>query len=272
MLRYPVNALPKKILANATQNIAEPPPPPGSRPHCAPTRHPAHPPIRTDRRPGGTLVLGLAKWLVFSMVGGHYAKAAETALRKDSYLLTGSGDMHNRFEKLYRRMVKDDLVSTKFEASDFEGLPAKNPAMLCIYQSLCHEGAVDFEVAGRKQAPAIAEVSNYHVHHIFPLEFMLADDDAERYRKQNRLSRPEFKEQINDVANLTFISVPANQEIKKRPPYDYLAKLTTPKNLEAHCIPKDPELWRPENFDKFCEERRRLLSKAMNSYIHSLTE
>lgn len=214
----------------------------------------------------------LAKWLIFSMIGGHYAKAAETALRKDSYVLTGTGDMHNRFEKLYRRMVKHDLMSTKFEASDFEGPPAKNPAMLCIYQGLCHQGAVDFDVPGRKQAPAIAELSKYHVHHIFPLEFMLADDDAERYRKQNRLSRPEFKDRINNVANLTFISAPANQEIKKRPPYDYLAKLTSPKNLNAHCIPKDPELWRPENFDKFCEERRRLLAKAMNSYIHGLKE
>jgi hypothetical protein len=214
----------------------------------------------------------LAKWLVFSMVGGHYAKAAETALRKDSYLLTGSGDMHNRFEKLYRRMVKSDLISTRFEASDFEGPPARNPAMLCIYQSLCHKGAVDFDVAGRKEAPPIPELANYHLHHIFPVEFMLADDDAETYRKQNRLSRPEFKEQINDVANLSFISLAANQGIKKRPPYDYLAKLTTTKNLEAHCIPKDAELWRPENFDRFCEERRRLLAKAMNSYIRCLKE
>jgi hypothetical protein len=211
----------------------------------------------------------LAKWLVFSMAGGHYAKAAETALRKDSYLLTGAGDMHNRLDKLYRRMIKSDLSSTKFEESDFEGASAKNPALLCIYLGLSHSGAVDF--AGKNASP-ISQLGQYHLHHIFPVEFMLADDDAERYRKENRLSRPEFKEQINDVANLTFISVAANHEIKKRPPYDYLSKLTTPKNLEAHCIPNDPELWRPENFDKFCAERRRLLAKAMNSYIRSLRE
>ena len=71
---------------------------------------------------------------------------------------------------------------------------------------------------------------------------------------------------------MTFISVAANQEIKKRPPYDYLPKLATTENLEAHCIPKNPELWRAENYDEFCEERRRLLAKAMNAYIHSLDE
>jgi hypothetical protein len=211
----------------------------------------------------------IAKWLVFSIVGGHYAYAAETALRKDSHLLTGSGDVHNRFDKLYKRMVKTDLNSTKFEDSDFNGPAAKNPALLCIYLSLCHSGAVDF--AGKNALP-IAELGQYHLHHIFPVEFMLADEDAERYRKQNRLSRPQFKEQINEVANLSFISLAANQEIKKWPPYDYLPKLTASNNLDAHCIPKDPELWRPENFDKFCDERRWLLAKAMNSYIHSLKE
>lgn len=211
----------------------------------------------------------LAKWLVFSMVGGHYAKAAETALRKDSYLLTGRGDISKRFEKLYRRMTKNDLSSTKFGDSDFEGASAKNPAMLCIYLSLCHAGAVDF---GGKTAVPVAELEKYQLHHIFPMEFMLADEEAERYRKKNRLSRPQFKDQVNDVANLSFISVAANQEIKKRPPYDYLPKPTTTKNLDAHCIPREPELWRPENFDRFCEERRGLLASAMNSYVRSLKE
>jgi hypothetical protein len=177
--------------------------------------------------------------------------------------------MHNRLDKLYRQMIRNDLSSTKFEESDFEGPAAKNPALLCSYLGLSHCGAVD--LAGRYALP-IAELEQYHLHHIFPVEFMLEDDYAERYRKQNRLSRPQFKEQINDVANLTFVSLAANHEIKKRPPYDYLTKLTTPTNLAAHCIPNDPELWRPENFDRFCQERRRLLAKAMNSYIRSLKE
>lgn len=99
---------------------------------------------------------------------------------------------------------------------------------------------------------------------------MLADEEAEAYRKRKRLTRAEFKEQINDVANLTFVSLEANQEIKKRPPYDYLPKMTTPKNLQAHCLPDDPELWKPQNIDKFCDERRRLLARAMNSYVRNL--
>ena len=208
------------------------------------------------------------KWLIFSMVGGHYTQQTEGVLRRDSYVLTNSlPNVENGFLKLYRQMIKKDLTSTIFQEVDFEGISSKNPAMLLIYLSLRHNGAKDFS---GKTALSIDQISKYQIHHIFPFEYMLADDDAESYRKNNGLSRPAFKEQVNDVANLTFISLEANQEIKKRPPFDYLAKLTPTQNLEAHCVPTDPGLWKPENFGEFCNERRRLLAKAMNSYIRHL--
>lgn len=208
------------------------------------------------------------KWLIYAMIGGHYTQQTESVLRRDSYPLTDSlPRIEKGFLKLYRQMIRKDFHSTVFVESDFEGPASKNPAMMLIYLALRHHGAKDF--AG-KNAVSIEEMGKYQVHHIFPIEFMLADEYAEKYRKKNGLNRAEFKLQINDVANLTFISTGANQEIKKRPPYDYLSKLTTPKNLEAHCIPKDPKLWQPERFDDFCNERRRLLAKAINSYVRNL--
>ncbi len=208
------------------------------------------------------------KWLIYTMDGGHYTQQTESVLRKDSYPLTDHRlGIDKGFMKLYRQMVRKDLYSTVFGESDFEGPASKNPAMMFIYLALRQQGAKDF--AG-KNALSVEQMGKYQVHHIFPIEFMLADEQAEKYRKKNGLNRAEFKLQINDVSNLTFISTQANQEIKKRPPYDYLAKLTTPKNLEAHCIPKDPKLWQPERFDDFCNERRRLLAKTMNSYVRHL--
>jgi hypothetical protein len=208
------------------------------------------------------------KWLIYCMDGGHYTQQTEGVLKRDSYLLTGYlPNIDTGFAKLYRQMIKKDLKSIVFDKTDFEGISSKNPAMLFIYLCLRHYGATDF---GGKNVAPIEEVAKYQIHHIFPIEFMLADEEAEKYQKRNGLGRGEFKMQINDVANLTFVSVAANQEIKKRPPYDYLPKMTTTENLEAHCIPTNPELWKPENFDEFCNERRRLLAKAMNSYLKSL--
>jgi hypothetical protein len=208
------------------------------------------------------------KWLIYTMDGGHYTQKTESVLRKDSYPLTDSlPRIEKGFLKMYKHMVRQDLYSTVFRESDFRGPAPKNPAMMFIYLALRHKKARDFT---GKKAPTIDQIHKYQIHHIFPIEFMLNDEQAEKYRKKNNLSRAEFRLEVNDVANLTFISTQANQEIKKRPPFDYLAKLSTPKNLEAHCIPKDHNLWKPERFKDFCNERRRLLSKAINSYIRNL--
>jgi hypothetical protein len=208
------------------------------------------------------------KWLIYTMDGGHYTQRTEAVLRKDSYPLTESlPNIEVGFPRLYRKMIRTDLSSTTFDKDDFRGPSSKNPAMLFMYLGLRHSGACDF--AGKTATP-IEDLSPYEIHHIFPLDFMLDDEEAEKYRKRRGLSRARFKEEINDVANLTFISLEANQEIKKRPPYDYLPKMLTPGNLEAHCIPKDPQLRRPAKFHEFCVERRRLLAKAMNSYLRNL--
>ncbi len=210
----------------------------------------------------------LIKWLIYAMDGGHYTQQTEGVLKRDSYPLTQYlPDIEKGFRKMYRQMTKDDLWYTAFDESDFEGLAAKNPAMLFIYLALRHQAAKDF---GGANATPIREIGKYQWHHIFPFDFMQGDEEAQKFRKDNDLNRSEFKERINDVANLTFLSLEANQNIKTRAPSDYLPKLTTHENLKAHCIPTEPELWRPRNYDKFCAERRRLLAKAMNSYVKNL--
>ncbi len=67
------------------------------------------------------------RWLVFSMVGGHYTRQTESILRRDLYFLTNSlPAIENGFHKLYRNMIKKDKIpSTIFYPEDFEGTPAK---------------------------------------------------------------------------------------------------------------------------------------------------
>jgi len=165
-------------------------------------------------------------------------------------------------------MVRQHLYSTHFDDKEFAGPISRSPYLLATYLSLRHNGARDFD---KSLGRPIDEIEKYHWHHIFPVDYMMHDPEVERtYRKKKRLDRSELRERVNDIANITFISDDANQDIKKRPPLEYLEKFCSPENLKAHCIPKNKDLWRPENFDKFCKERRRLLAKAMNAYIHGL--
>ena len=138
--------------------------------------------------------------------------------------------------------------------------------MLFIYLSLRDNRATDF---GDKPTP-IDAIKESEVHHIFPVAYMLESNETEKYRTQSKLSRTELRNLVNDVANLTFISKEINIKIGKLLPATYFSLYTTPKNRAAHCIPENPELWKPENFEKFCDERRKLLAKAMNSYIKGL--
>jgi hypothetical protein len=210
----------------------------------------------------------LVKFLIYSMIGGHYAQRTEAVLRKDSDPLVHSKSIEIGFLKLYKRMVKQHLYSTTFDDKKFAGSILRSPYLLATYLSLRHMKAKDFNKS--KDIP-ISEIEKYHWHHIFPVDYMMNDPEVEKnYRKKKKLERFELRERVNDIANITFISVIANEEIKKRAPREYLEKYCSSDNLKAHCIPKDPELWKPENYDKFCKERRRLLARAMNSYMKSL--
>jgi hypothetical protein len=80
----------------------------------------------------------------------------------------------------------------------------------------------------------------------------------------------DFRADVNDIANLTLISKSKNAEISDTPPSQYLLNETTPLMRKGHFIPEDQELWKTEHFQKFLEERRRLLAIAMTKLLKRL--
>ncbi len=59
-------------------------------------------------------------------------------------------------------------------------------------------------------------------------------------------------------------------EISDTPPSQYVLNEATPEMRKAHFIPEDRESWKTENFQKFLEERRRLLAVAMTKLLKRL--
>ena len=80
----------------------------------------------------------------------------------------------------------------------------------------------------------------------------------------------DFRDDINDIANLTLISKSKNCELGDTPPFQYLLNETTAQMRKAHCIPEDQELWKTENYRKFLVARRTLLSQAMTRLVKRL--
>ncbi len=96
-------------------------------------------------------------------------------------------------------------------------------------------------------------------HHIFP---------------KTHLQKKEIsKSKINTIANIALITKKTNLEILDTPPEVYLAKIDDHddgKTLSAHCLPRDRDLWKFENFDKFLEKRRKLMAESLNKLLNRL--
>lgn len=74
------------------------------------------------------------------------------------------------------------------------------------------------------------------------------------------------KQEINDLANLAFISGKANLKISARPPKHYFPEVGD-SELAAHYVPLSEDLRTACAYPDFIRERRRLLAEAMTELI-----
>jgi hypothetical protein len=110
-------------------------------------------------------------------------------------------------------------------------------------------GAKDFWFA-TEIMPGLSDERQLQFHHVHPVATLNGYDKGD----------------INDLANLAFISRRANQNISDKSPADYFTTLTD-EQLSAHYIPLDPDLRTAETFPRFLAERRRLLATAMTELL-----
>jgi hypothetical protein len=88
-------------------------------------------------------------------------------------------------------------------------------------------------------------------HHVHPVATLTGYDKAD----------------INDLANLAFISQKANRKISDKSPADYFDDLDDAE-LTAHFIPLDEDLRKADSFPRFLAARRELLARAMNQLLN----
>ena len=99
---------------------------------------------------------------------------------------------------------------------------------------------------------------------------MIKDNDAKAYADSENLNPSQFRAQINDIANMTFLHNVTNSRIGNTPPWQYLAQETTKEIRRAHFIPEDQSLWHPKKFGEFLEARRKLIAAAATKILHGL--
>lgn len=213
------------------------------------------------------------RFFLLSQLSGHYSAAGETALRKDFRALTDPSVTIRRglecLVKIVEQEAKRDYRGLRLLPRDVYGGTSRNILLLLMYILMRRKGATDW---GSENILPLSELEpkNTQLHHIFPFNFMMTDKGAEECRDREDMSASEFRAEVNDIANITFLSQFRNVAIADMPPWQYLPTETTKQMRKAHFIPEDPELWKPTNFLDFLDARRALLAKAMTALLKSV--
>jgi hypothetical protein len=124
------------------------------------------------------------------------------------------------------------------------------------YLALKHAGATDWNTGLGLSLAHQGHLHYVEYHHIFPRAVLRkADYD---------------KSEINEIANMAFISGRANRRISAKPPVIYLASVIENRGenaLQTQAIPLNTSMWATERYREFLERRREMLAQAVNDFV-----
>ncbi|PYV16321.1 MAG: hypothetical protein DMG21_12125 [Acidobacteria bacterium] len=216
----------------------------------------------------------IQRFFVMSQLSEHYGGGAETALRKDFRILAdpalssprqGLSELVTSVEREARQYYR----GLKIRSDHVWGPPSRNVFVLLMYILMRSRDAADWGHDGKPLAEI--EPKQMQLHHIFPFDFMMKHKAVRKIYLDEGRSPADFRADVNDIANLTFLSQRKNVQIGDTPPWQYLPNETTKQSRRAHFIPEDPALWKPERFSKFLHERSSLMAKAMTTFLKRLS-
>lgn len=162
---------------------------------------------------------GLLHWLFVANAKGHYSGSSETVLDSDLAILFRGGGPPDLYESLRLQVGRD-----RFEAADIAGRSWRNPVFPVLYLALKKRGAKDWW-SGLNLS--LTHQGRYHYieyHHIFP-KSVLADRGFEAT-------------QINEIANMAFVSGQRNRSLGNKLPDVYFPSVIESRGEEAltsHC-------------------------------------
>lgn len=193
----------------------------------------------------------LLYWLYIANARGRYSHgSSETILDADLSILKKSGSPDVLIEA-----VRQQFGRLKFESTDFVARGAGSSLFSLVFLALKSKKATDWRTG---LGLSLTHQGKYHyiqVHHIFPKALL-----KNKYEKQ----------EINEIANMAFVSGRMNREISAAEPYKYFPGIIQTRGEEAlslQAIPLDTNIHKIENYRTFLEIRRKMLADELNSFL-----
>ena len=194
----------------------------------------------------------LLHWLLVANARGRYSRGStETLLNEDLAIVFRSGDISSLMDP-----VKRQFGRLHIEPDDLAGRGVNSPLFSLAYLALKAAGAKDWYSGLGLSLTHQGKLHFIQWHHVIPKSLL----KAKSYETG----------EINEIANMAFITGQTNRRISNKDATKYLADIVAKQGEEAlssQCVPTDPKLWSTERYREFLKLRRVDLAERMNSFI-----
>lgn len=193
----------------------------------------------------------LLHWLLVANARGRYSRgAAETLLNEDLAILYRGKGINGLIEP-----VKRQFGRLTIEPGDLAGRGVNSPLFSLAYLALKDAGAKDWYSGLGLSLTHQGRLHFIQWHHIMPKSLLKG-----RYETG----------EINEIANMAFITGQTNRRISNKEASEYLPSILQKQGavaLESQCVPTDPALWTTTAYREFLAARRTALAVRMNAFI-----
>lgn len=195
----------------------------------------------------------LLHWLLVANSRGRYSRGStETLLNEDLAIIFRTGDISALLGP-----VKQQFGRLHVESNDLVGRGANSPLFSLSYLALKDAGATDWYNGLGLSLGHQGKLHFVQWHHIIPKSLL----------KEHGYETGE----INEIANMAFITGQTNRRISNKKATDYLPQIQEKQGvqaLESQVVPTDPDLWELDRYRDFLAMRRLALAKCMNAFIN----
>jgi len=194
---------------------------------------------------------GLLFWFFEATIHGRFTGSPETKIDQDLKAIESAEPIKGLVANLRR-----DIPSFDITPEMVEGKYQRHSFLPLIFAISRKKNAQDWFNGTVLSSTNVGSKNQLELHHIFPKAILKESGDFKTH-------------EMDDIANIAFLSKKANSTILKSKPEDYLSNVEEPR-LQAQLVPLDKNLWRVDKFRDFLVERRRLITEAINEYMKEL--
>lgn len=190
------------------------------------------------------------KWFLLANAKGRYSRGStETLLDQDLTAMRGADKIDGLMQRLVQLVGRLD-----FTADDLRGRSPRSGAFKTMFLAFRDDGAADWQTQLRISPKLAGKADRLEFHHIFPKAYM-------------KKARPDLDgRDVDDIANLTFISAKTNKAISAKSPAEYRGVYDAAL-LALQLVSFTDETDEADAFEDFLDERRESIAAKLNEFL-----